>query len=89
MLRLDDALIRVSELAQLEAQKRNLDECDTEDLLCESKRIVEDLFSSISQEKIEDGSIKSVDPVEDWRHRGVNDMESDWISLQKVLNSKK
>lgn len=78
MVRKDDLLKRVSEQAQLEAQKRKLDEYATEDLLSEAAEIVEDLFMAITWETVEGDIIKSTDPVTAWRHRTVNDVESDW-----------
>lgn len=78
MVRKDDLLKYVSEQARLEAQKRKLDEYATEDLVSEATDIVEDLFMAITWETVEGDVIKSTDPVTTWRHRGVNDMESDW-----------
>ena len=74
----DDLLKYVSEQARLEAQKRRLDEYAAEDLVSEAADIVEDLFTAITLETVEGDVIKSTDPITTWRHRGVNDMESDW-----------
>jgi len=78
MVRRDDLLKYVSEQARLEAQKRRLDENATQDLLSEAADIVEGLFMAITWETVEGDTIKSTDPVTAWRHRTVNDMESDW-----------
>lgn len=78
MVRKDDLLKYVSEQARIEAKKRNLDEYPTENLVSEATEIVDDLFMSITWEKVEGDVIKSIDPVTSWRHRGANDMESDW-----------
>lgn len=82
MVRKDDLLKYVSEQARMEAKKRNLDEYATDALVSEATDIVEDLFMSITWEKVEGDVIKSIDPVTSWRHRGANDMESDWRYMQ-------
>jgi hypothetical protein len=78
MVRKNDLLRYVSEQARLEAKKRNLDEYAAEDLVSEARDIVDDIFMSITWEKVEGDVIKSIDPVNSWRHRGASDMESDW-----------
>lgn len=78
MVRKDDLLKYVSKHARMEANKRNLDEHATDALVSEATDIVDVLFMSITWEKVEGDVIKSLDPVTSWRHRGPNDMESDW-----------
>lgn len=79
MVRKDDLLKYVTEQARKEASHRGLDEHATEVLASEAKDIVEDLFTSITWETVENGVIKSNDPLWYWRHRGANDdLESDW-----------
>jgi hypothetical protein len=78
MVRKNDLLKYVSEQARLEAKKRNLDEYAAEDLVSEARDIVDDIFMSITWEKVEGDVIKSFDPVTSWCHRGASDMESDW-----------
>jgi len=78
MVRKDDLVRYVSERARMEAKTRNLDEYATGELVSEATDIVDDLFTSITWEKVEGDQIKSIDPVTSWRHRGANDMESDW-----------
>lgn len=78
MVRKDDLLKYVTEQALEEASRHGLGEYATEALVSEAKDIVEDLFTSITWETVENGVIKSNDPVMCWRHRGANDLESDW-----------
>jgi len=78
MVRKEDLLKHVSQQARVEAQKRNLDEYAAENLILEATEIVEDLFMAITWETVEGDIIKSTDPIAAWRHRTVNDMESDW-----------
>jgi len=78
MVRKDDLLKYASEHVRMEANKRNLDEYATDTLVSEATDMVDYLFMSITWEKVEGDVIKSIDPVTSWRHRGANDMESDW-----------
>lgn len=78
MVRKDDLLKYVSQQALKEASSRGLDEYATEDLVSEARDIVEDLFASITWETVENGVIKSNEPITSWRQRNIYEVESDW-----------
>lgn len=77
-----DLLKSVSEQARIEAETQNLDEQTSkdlvEDMVSEATGIIDDLFMSITWEKVEGGVIKSIDPITNWRHRNADDREKDW-----------
>lgn len=78
MVRKNDLLEYVSQQARKEASRRGLDEDATEDLVSEGRAIVEDLFASITWETVENGVIKSNEPITSWRQRNIYEVESDW-----------
>lgn len=82
MVRRDDLLKKAAEMARLEAKRRSLDEYATGDLIDEAAEIIDDLFMSITVEKVEGDAIISSDSVTYWRHRVASDMESDWQNMQ-------
>jgi len=77
----NDLLKYVSEQAEMEANRRSLDEYATKNLIAEATEIINDLFMSITVEKVEGYVIKSIDPVTNWRHREADDRESDWQKI--------
>jgi len=82
MVRKDDLLENAAEMARTEAKRRSLDGYAIGDLIDEAAEIIDDLFMSITVEKVEGDVIKSSDPVTYWRHRVASDMESDWQNMQ-------
>jgi len=81
MVRKDDLLKAVLERACLEVKRREGLDAE-EDLRQEAADIVDDLFSAITWETVEGDIIKSTDSIATWRHRGANDLESDWRYMQ-------
>ncbi len=86
------ALLKQSkEKAELEAARREASEYETEDLVNQAQDIVEDIFYALDWTNVEDGIIKSNDPITEWHNRSLDDIENDWkylsISRAEIQNA--
>src|SRR5690625_1858443 len=74
-------LKHTADQAMKEAKKRKLDSLATQELLAESRKIIEDIFLSVNWTEARSDGSSSKDPLIVWRPRTPNDREPDWRSL--------
>jgi hypothetical protein len=81
MVSKEDLLKYATDQAIEEANRRHLDSLATKELLAEAREIIEDIFLSINWTKAQRDTANSKNSLATWRHRTVDDRESDWRYL--------
>jgi hypothetical protein len=78
MVSKEELLKYATDQAVEETDRRNLDSLATKELLAEAREIIEGIFFSINWRETERNTVNSKNPLTTWRHRTLNDRETDW-----------